>query len=315
MICIDADAYVPFEPKTDQQRALRARLQDGLKALRPGQGEILHATFAGRLPGGADVENALFYNLAGRGAFDQALANGVAFELLRGRPPAACGTPTTLPYPMCGPDAAGSGRQSRVVRRRSGSGRANARGDSWALRSRSGAISVSGRRRHGEPFAMDLTLHAPVRSLRPGLIKCLLDGTICALQSQTDPPAPMAVERIASALAVPRHAAEAALLDPAPSALGPRPRLVCEFRQGVKWSPEDDLCIAARILIARAPRWRVHGVIRWCHADAGLPPMAICVRASLPYTSAERGSGPKMAVLPARRADTQVSQADCGTAA
>src|ERR1035438_2467074 len=81
MILIDAPAYVPFEPRTDAQRALRAELRTKLKALKVGPGEILWAALAGPLPNGADVENALFYNLDGDRAFARSMDNGVSFEL------------------------------------------------------------------------------------------------------------------------------------------------------------------------------------------------------------------------------------------
>lgn len=69
MIVVEAPAYVPYEPKTPELDALKAELQRQLKELAVGPGEILWAAFAGQLPSRADVENALFYNLDGNGAF------------------------------------------------------------------------------------------------------------------------------------------------------------------------------------------------------------------------------------------------------
>lgn len=69
MIVVEVPAYVPYEPQTQELHDLRTELQRKLKELKVGADEILWAAVAGRLPRGADVENALFYNLDGKGAF------------------------------------------------------------------------------------------------------------------------------------------------------------------------------------------------------------------------------------------------------
>jgi len=55
--------------------------------------------------------------------------------------------------------------------------------------------------------------------------------------------------------------------------------------------------------------------ISMAHAAAGVPPWKPCVRASLAFASVERARNPKVAALPARRPETQLSLADCGLAA
>lgn len=65
MVSLEADRYVPFEPQTPELVALRAELRQAISALEAGPGEILRASLAGALPPGADVKNALFYNLDG----------------------------------------------------------------------------------------------------------------------------------------------------------------------------------------------------------------------------------------------------------
>lgn len=55
--------------------------------------------------------------------------------------------------------------------------------------------------------------------------------------------------------------------------------------------------------------------VRFAHAAAGVPPWRPCVRLSLAFATAERVDGPKVAALPARRAASQLSLADCRVAA
>jgi hypothetical protein len=80
VVTVDAPSYVPFEPTSEQQRELRAELRAKLAGIKSGPGQILYANLAGKLPAGADVENALFYNLDARGVF-ASMGKGVCFEL------------------------------------------------------------------------------------------------------------------------------------------------------------------------------------------------------------------------------------------
>ena len=81
LIRVNAPAYVPYEPRTDAQRALRGELRTRLQSLAAEEGEVLGARFYGPLPAGADVENALLYNIdMGGGAFAAAARFGVRFE-------------------------------------------------------------------------------------------------------------------------------------------------------------------------------------------------------------------------------------------
>ena len=77
---------VPFEPRPNSPGAhARSELRQRLRALRPGEGELLHAVLAGRIPANSDVENYLIYNVFD-GPSTAALARGVRFELDDSRP-------------------------------------------------------------------------------------------------------------------------------------------------------------------------------------------------------------------------------------
>lgn len=257
-IRVEAPAYVPFEPKTDALRALRADLRARLRGLTASDGEILAARFYGPLPPGADVENALLYNIdMGGGAFAGAARFGVRFEH----------DPTPL--------AAGGVRYEYVLDARPAGfavwtstrllANVEARLDGppslaaiwWALRER-GHIEVAATRHAAEPFAVSLLLAGPAPSAQPGLVKIAIDGIVCALQSQTDPVgAEVLAPIIAAGLGVDTKRVRDHLLDASRSALGTRARLAYPRAKGVQWAPDDDYCVAGEVLLEPADGWSV----------------------------------------------------------
>jgi len=262
MIVVDALAYVPFEPRMREQRALRAELRGKLKDLKVSPEEILWAGFSGGLPNGADVENALFYNLDHGRAFAGLIDNGVSLEV----------DPTPLQggvrYQYASAPKAAGFRFWRVERELAA---LVAELDAppmlasiwWVLRSVSGSIRPAGEfRRSHEPFAVMLEVEGPAQRLTPALVKVILDGVVCGLQSQTDDAgAATLAPRIAEALAVSAGAVEDALTHAAPSALGVRTRLVHARASNVQWAPDDDRCMAARLLFKPDDRWRITGTV------------------------------------------------------
>jgi len=262
MIQIDAPSYVPFEPRTDAQRALRANLRRQLKALKVGPGEILWTRFAGPLPPGADVENALFYNLDGERAFASSMDNGVSFEL----DPNPLQAGVRYRYEIAPSDGefhcwqAERALAALVVELDLAPSLASIW---WALRSGPGSIQPAGESRQPqEPFAVMLDVEGPERRLTPVLIKTILDVVVCGLQSQTDTASAAALApRIAGALDAPVSAVLDALTQADPSALGVRTRLVHARGSGVQWTPDDDRCVAARLLFRPADRWRIAGTV------------------------------------------------------
>ncbi len=259
MIVVEAPAYVPYEPKTQELHDLRAELQRQLKELSVGADEILWAAFSGQLPSGADVENALFYNLDGRGAFARSLDNGVCFEL----DPESLHDRVRYSYSV-GPkedglrywqaerpvaDVAAEGTQPKLAP------------IWWALRSVPGAIRRAGEPRLShEPFCLILDVEGPAKRLTAVLIKGIVDGVVSGLQSQDDHAgAASAAPRVAEALGAPVIAIQEALTDPTSSALGVRESLVRAWGARVQWAPDDDRCVAARLLFKPARLWGISG--------------------------------------------------------
>jgi hypothetical protein len=260
MIVFDAPVYVPFEPRTEQQLALKAELQRKLRGLTVEGDEILWAALAGRLPHGADVENALFYNL-GNGAFARCMDNGAAFEL--DPTPLATG----VRYSYWAGAASDELRCWQSTRRLASIAASEMQPTLasiwWALRSVPGSIELSGEApRMDEPFSLTLEVEGPVRRLTPSLLKCIVDGVVCGLQSQTDQAGAAAVAPlIAGPLGVSADAIAQALTSVEPSALGVRATLVHPRGKGVQWAPDDDRCVAARLLFKTGLRWRLAGSV------------------------------------------------------
>jgi hypothetical protein len=262
MIVIDAPGYVPFEPRTDEHRELRAELRRRLGALQAGAGEILWATFAGRLPHGADVENALFYNLSDARAFARSMANGVGFEF----DPTPPQTGVRYTYEIA---PSGEGFRCWRLARELTTLDAELRTSPtlasiwWALRANPASIRPAAQpRRAHESFTVMLDVEGPATRLTPTLIKTILDGIICALQSQTDSTSAAALAPIiARGLNAPAEAVAQALTRADQSAVGVRARLVHARSNGVQWTPDDDRCVAARLSFKPARRWHFNGTV------------------------------------------------------
>jgi hypothetical protein len=260
MIVATGDRYVPFDPRTEEQRALRERLRDQLRLLVAGNGEILHARFAGVLPTGADVENALFYNVDCKGTF-AAMANGVSFEVV----PVSDATGVRYEYEAGPPDQGfqywSEGRPLATFKAHLDRAPGLA-AIWWSLRSTAGAILPTGNatRQPDEPFVISIALAGPTTALTPVLLKTVLDGVICAMQSEVDLcNATAPATAIAASVGAPAEAIVGALTDHGPSALGPRGRFVHAHGNSVKWEPDDDRLVAARVLFEPDDLWRVVG--------------------------------------------------------
>jgi hypothetical protein len=259
VIVVEAPAYVPYEPQTQDLHDLRAELQRKLKELRVGADEILWAAFSRKLPSGADVENAVFYNLDGKGAFARSMDNGVCFEL----DPAPLQNGVRYSYSV-GPkeDGLRHWQAERQVAHVAAEGTQPKLAPVWwALRSVPGAIQQAGEPRLAhEPFSLMLDVEGPAKRLTAVLVKGIVDGVVSGLQSQTDlAGAASAAPRIAESLGAPVLAVQEALTDPEPSALGVRDSLVRAWGSRVQWAPDDDLCVGARLLFKPSRRWSISG--------------------------------------------------------
>lgn len=212
-ILVEAPVYVPYEPGTRELLDLRAELQRQLAEMSVGDGEILWAAFAGRLPDGADVENVLFYNLDGKGAFARSMNNGACFEL-DPRPWDGVRYSYWVGPPGDGLRHWQASRQlARVVAK---DAKPRLAPIWWALRSVPGAIEQpSEPRLDHEPFFLMLDVEGPAKRLTAVLVKSIVDGIVSGLQSQTDlAGAASAAPRVGESLGVPGAAIQEAHRSP-----------------------------------------------------------------------------------------------------
>ena len=92
------------------------------------------------------------------------------------------------------------------------------------------------------------------------MVKIVIDGVVCALQSQTDAvSADRTAPLLAASLGVDTEHVRAHLLDDSRSALGTRARLLHPRAKGVQWAPDDDFCVAGEVLLEWADSWRLTG--------------------------------------------------------
>jgi hypothetical protein len=215
-----------------------------------GEADLLHARFAGTLPVGADVENALLYNIGG---FAQLLANGVRFEMDSGP------SPRGVRYIYEAADHDGGfahWERERTVAHL----RATPLPDTgcsavwWALGG--AAVEVAREPAPVELFGVRLIVGMPTMTLTPERVKGLVDGVVCALQAQESLDAARAVApRLASGLGVTEEAIATRLADRAHAVLG----VLHDLRRPTGWNPADHRCVAGELRVKRATEWSVAG--------------------------------------------------------
>lgn len=271
-----ADAPVPFEPKTDDTRALRRGLLERIARLQAGSNEVLEATFFGPKDPRADVENLLLYNLSTSGqVFAGATQAGLRFELALSEPPRApSGVVRRFSY-LYRVGARADGWRGWTVGRQlaqwdpcevlglDGSKRAEATW--WAMRRAAITVAESARTT-GQAFGAQVVVHPPTgrRAQLPGVVKGLLDGLVASLQCHDDRDSlPEVSTRLARSLdADPRQVARL-LSDDDRAVLGHVDRLLWARAQGIQWNPSDTDLVAAEILIgpALSDVWAISGAV------------------------------------------------------
>jgi hypothetical protein len=249
-LVVDAERYVPFEPRHEVQKRLRAVLRQELGELVVRDGDVLHARLSGPLPINTDVENALLYNVGG---FGDLMSSGVRFEL--GDEPTAGSV--RYRYESADPDAGFAhwerGRTVALVP----ATRLTATECApvwWAVAHAN--LELTDRPAPTEAFAVRLLLQSPGPKLTPERVKGIVDGVVSALQAEEDPAAAQAgALRIAADLRESEEDIASALLDRGRAVLG----LVKGLRRPSGWNPSDDRCVAADIRVRPGNAWTVQG--------------------------------------------------------
>jgi hypothetical protein len=242
--------YVPFEPRTEGQRALKRELQQHLAAITMPPGHVLRAMYRRPLPRGADVENVLLYNIGGRG-LSRAMRHGVRFE-------AAPAAPLLPAYeydavPPGGPFLHWREEAELIAfdRVRAASGKLAAVW--WALRQLRTYDAVPPAGAAG-PVGLRLQVTGPLEALGPDRVKGVIDGVVAAYEHMPPGLEPASLERYAAEIGAPAVAMRDALFDPAGAVLGANPRLLRD-----RWAPSDKRLMAAEVLYVRGDAWALSG--------------------------------------------------------
>jgi hypothetical protein len=249
---VTARRYVPFEPRHDDQRALKAILMREIAAIAIGAGQLLHACFAGELHAAADVENALLYNIGNLGTTTR---NGVRFELAP--PPTGGG----VRYDYSAAPGAGDFSHWRRGATLAMIPTTELPATScsavwWALRQ--APLHIADCPSPDTPFAVCLRIAGPAPVLLPALLKSLIDGVVCALQAHGDPASASAVAAtVAVELDVPASDVRAELVDMSRAPLG----AVRHLRRPTGWNPSDHLCVAGDLRFKTTRRWTLDGEV------------------------------------------------------
>lgn len=235
---------LPFEPKgsmLELRTALRSAL-DGVTST-----GSLRAVYSTRSPDFCDAENVLLYNV-GPSRFARLAARRLSFErasivpdcsIALSGPPLhhhaylTDGAPDFLNWSVDEVIAFGRASLPRSTEKPAG----------WWWQVRTGDRVERGTVAPGRPFAVRLRLRSTSASI-PAILKPLLDGLIAALQSD---PAPSgdALARLAAHLAVDAETLRAHLSSP--GVVRGQGSLVRAYRDGLQWSPADDLCTACTV--------------------------------------------------------------------
>ncbi len=272
--------YLPFEGLTAEQKVARSQLQQELSNLTARSEEILHAWYSGARPPNSDVENITLYNVdPGGKSFARATTFGVRFELDSdgGQTGALC----QYRYRVISlADSLLSWRTGALLASFVGVELGTFQSDhrlaqTWAAIHRGPVATNPEPASAGAPFGVFLEVERPTSaplSVRPDLVKSLVDGVVCSLQSHTDQSTIAEMAR-RIALQIQADPTEVAhhLLNRDRAVLGSEHRLVHARGAWVHWSPADHLCAAGQVVCRRGQRWRLSGQI-YALTPGGAPP-------------------------------------------
>ena len=241
------DRRLPFEPRGDLLGA-RNELRASVRVLECGADDVLIATYTSLDTSSCDAENVLLYNV-GMSCFVNAMRRGVQFERRYALPPT---TPTGQPYRhhhsyrfIKASDLAVAEQRyifEFPLNRISSS--INPHHIWWAASAVKPALAepISG------PFELDIQIPATVvRTNLSAVVKCIIDGIICALHN--DPEfSNDAVLRLAAATGWDAMEIANRLCTEGRSILSER-TVLRVYRNFVKWNPADDLCNRCTIIL------------------------------------------------------------------
>lgn len=256
-----ADDYIRSERRPPWQVDLRNEIRGRSRQLKPSDGQVLHATFAGDKPPNADVENLVLYNID---SFAAAGRNGIRFEYGAAVPPAPGDIEYTFGYRYALASRGAGFVDWEPVRKLASFDwihLAKFDGEKkqakvWLEVSRAlarGEVEVFESAAPGTPFAVRVQLSPPYQrtTVWGNLVKEVFDGVICAFQAHiVTGGLDGVVAQLGTYLPAGVEEIRRLLLEQQGAVLGAVPRLIRSYRAGVKWDPADHWCVAGELLPA-----------------------------------------------------------------
>ncbi len=257
--------YIPFEPK-GWHKAMREDLKQAI-------GEIvvddsgLYAAYISESQKFCDVENVLFYNI-GPAAFKHLSKNGICFERGFGVVPELSNVTSDLcHYYLYSQDSQFSlweesdtlASWEKVLLPKLSTA---SKPHSFWYALKTGKIDCVPIKTPTRFFGLSIQLNVPDLEWNAlsSVIKPLLDGIISAFHYQDIACENIMLERLFSLTGVEPTELVRLLREQKTAVLGGR-ALVSAYRQGIKWNPEDDACVAYKVVVKHSDKnmWNMSG--------------------------------------------------------
>lgn len=270
-----ADDYIRFEHLPAWQMHVRDEIRSRSRRLEPEEGQVLHATFCGAKLPNADVENLVLYYID---TFPIAGRYGIRFEYGGLVPPTYQGDeyPFHYRYALASrSETLTHWKKGRLIAAFDWTDLGEFKADKqlaqvwWALR-RGEAQTFLPVIAPDSPYGVRIEVRVP-RHRRPqpvwgAWVKGIIDGVICAFHAHTDETVLSEVaRRLANTLSGQPEDIAGYLRDESRAVFGTKSRLVSPYRSGVKWDPDDHLCVAGELLAAESESadegWAIKGEI------------------------------------------------------
>jgi|AGTN01.1.fsa_nt_gi hypothetical protein len=252
--------YIPFEPK-DWRRDMREELKRAIGQIVP-DGSGLYATYISENNQFCDVENVLLYNI-GAPAFTKLSENSLCFERGFGPVPSPAVEGLVMPhyyhysqgdtFRLWKPKEVLASWQEIMLPSLCSTSKPHS---FWyALKTQ--AVDCYPQNLSPKRFGLRIQLNAPQTAWCNlyVIVKPLLDGVISAFHRQIIPCDKMMLQRLSDLTGATEIETERLLCETACPVLGVRP-IVSSYRQGIKWNPEDDACVACQIAAQRSHQYK-----------------------------------------------------------
>lgn len=256
-----ASEYIPFEP-TGWKKELKEELRSALNALKPEPDDGLYASYQARQAHFCDIENVLLYNV-GSGVFRHLATSTLCIEGRLGYPyPAAReGFPHFYHYELSPRPAFRYWTPRETVVEWMGGEVSRVEQTPaffWNYMKRA-KPKIASSLPVGE-FGIPVRIRTPRQSIHiANMIKPMLDGIICAFHQHDREIDEQVHVVLSNQLAITEHEIKRMLTEEQWNVLGAR-NLIQAYRNGVKWNPADERCLAIKIEVEYlADCWRVDG--------------------------------------------------------